>query len=318
MIKKIGIVLYVLAVLALTTLLVPIFYTLGSSNFLKYNENIIMESHYNTIIGTTLAYRNDGTSALVKKESLYNESFLKLDFNDNLSYSIDLDFYSLVEYKKQVANNAFALIVTNIYGVDDNIIKDEDGRYIIFLRIDYANPIYVNNKLRDFTEDVFVPLYDLNSGIVIINHDYLKDENNNPVEISKMTLSFGLTNGSLKPLVILNNGVNDDVDIFDLSYNRDISSLSSDNLNVLGKNSLNDLFENSDFIHNDYLTSTFNKKYRYFIPFLIIWITLILIVSYFIFIGKHIINYFKTRKITKKELYEIKKSRIKQSEEDLK
>ena len=94
MIKKIGIVLYVLAVLALTTLLVPIFYTLGSSNFLKYNENIIMESHYNTIIGTTLAYRNDGTSALVKKESLYNENFLKLDFNDNLSYSIDLDFYS--------------------------------------------------------------------------------------------------------------------------------------------------------------------------------------------------------------------------------
>lgn len=316
--KKFLTVLYILLIALVTFFLVPIFSVTGSTNFLEHYQELFESNNLDLISGTTLAFRNNGTSSLIQKEPLFS-NYYEIKENNNVTYKFNLDFYSIIEKKGRKYNSGLFVIINDIYLNDSDttnkVVLDEFDRYLIRFEMFFNEPIdYKDNKIYK-SEDVFIPLYDGKSGVLFFDQSFLKNENGF-VEIEKISLSVKTLRSTYITLLNLYNNealANPLEDVFG-DVNRDISNLSSENINLLGRVNIETIYDNEAIYYNKQLFKTFRTKYNFFVYFIIIWIILVTALTYFLFIHKYVKLKLEERKKQKQIEFEKLKERIKMEE----
>ena len=235
--KNILMYLYILLIAGATFLLVPVFKVMGSTNFLEDNREVFEANDYDLMSGTTLSFRNNGTSSYIKKEALFSQAYESKNEFGKVLYKFSLDIYAATEKKGSKYQDGFFLLVKDIHIDHPNIILDEDGRNLIRFVMEFDKPVIYKDKELKSSEDIFVPLYDGKSGILFFDQSLLKN-NDGFVEVKKMTLSV-VTNQevSIDLLNLYNYDLDPEIkeDMFDEGHNRDIKNVSSTNINSFKK-----------------------------------------------------------------------------------
>lgn len=308
--KKITTYLYILAIAAISFFIVPIFTVLGSNNFLSDHKEVFENSHYDLISGTILAFRNNGTSALIEKSPLFTENYYIVDDNER-EYSFDLSFYPIIEKKGKKYQSGLFVIIENI-NLDNSDIRNllvmDEGRYLVKFEMYFDEPIEFKDRVVTESTDIFIPLYDGKSGVLFFDQSFLKNKNRF-VEITRMKLSVETELGNEITLLNLYSDIYDG-EIYEdkfLDVNRNISNITSTNINLLDRINIDDINNNDSIYHNKALLRTFRTKYNYFPIFIIVWILLVATLTYFIFVHK----YVKIRIQNKKDLKNIEFDKLK-------
>lgn len=314
--KRILMYLYILLIAGLTFILVPVFSVMGSTNFLENYRELFESSDLDLMSGTTLAFRNDGTSLIINKEPIFSETYTRKDENGNLLYNFNLDFYSVVEKKGKKYNSGFYVLIKDIYLKDKNIILDDEGRYLIRLELYFDQPIIYEDKKVSKSEDVFIPLYDGKSGVLFFDQSFLKNDQG-LVEIEKILITVKTEQ---KYYIDLLNLYNDNYtgeikeDKFDNNVNRNISNITSSNIDLLSKIDTNNISSDDSLYYNNNLRKTFRSKYNYFPYFLFLWILVVSVITYFLFVHKYVKLRMQEKKEIKQKEFEKLKEKIKMEE----
>lgn len=315
--KKFTTYLYVLAIAAISFFIVPVFTVLGSNNFLTDYKEKFESSHYDLISGTILAFRNNGTSALIEKTPLFTEKYHILDEQEK-EYSFDLTFYSIIEKKGRKYQSGLFVIIENIY-LDNsdirNLLVTDEGRYLIKFEMYFDQPIEFKDRVVTESTDIFIPLYDGKSGVLFFDQSFLKNKNGF-VEITRMELSVETELKNKITLLNLYSNIYDGEIYGDKfsNVNRDISNITSTNINLLNRINIDEVDNNEQIYHNKALLRTFRTKYNYFPVFIIIWILLVATLTYFIFVHKYVKIRIQNKKDLKKIEFEKLKDKIREEE----
>lgn len=308
--KRILSFLYILLIAGVTFFLVPVYQVKGSTKFLKDHRDLFESSHLDLISGTTLAFRNNGTSVHIEKDPIFSENYVD-KLGSEVINQFDLNFYSVIEKKGKTLRTGMYVIIDNVLlsDIGNNFILDDEGRYLIRFQMFFNKPIEINGKEIEESTDIFIPLYDGKSGVLFFEQSFLKDADGF-VEIEKILLSVKTKDDNVENLLTLTDKNYDgkiESDIFQ-DGNKDISEVTSERINLLNRVDANDLNNNENIYYNSNLAKTFKSKYNYFPFFIVIWFFIVTAITYFLFAHK----YVKLRLEEKKKLKDLEFEKIKE------
>jgi len=263
-------------------------------NFSDAREEYMLESNYELIQTTTLTRHNNNTNAIIKIEPLFNEKYESADGK----YSFELTFYAYTEFLKNDSNNALSVVLNDLDLTSTDLFISENNKPIIDVKITYDEPLIYEDESYDYSEETFLNVFDSDNTILLFNYDVLKGENGF-LNIKSMELSYRTKYNDNRSLLVLSNSELEPLNyegVFGETFDRDIKSVTYNNVNIFKDFTIEELKNNDNFYFNDQLTKilkSYNKHYFYSlgIEFLIV-----IPLTYFLFIHKDFKNYLKNRK----------------------
>lgn len=327
MLDKISKVLFFIFVIITTYIVISFAEVSKIESFIEDQKGLISSSgeyyDYELIQTTSLTYTNKKYEAYIYKEPLFKEHFEYKDNSDKLIYEFDLVFYKYIESYKKVNNSSLAIIINNLVINDEQIFLSDRENPVIDLDIEYDQPFIYSNHEYSKSIERFQPFEGLNSYILLINYGVLKN-NDGFVNFKNMNFKYRVLGDdtTYKPLLSLyNEDFYNDEEPFDIEdsissdINRSLKTIHSSNV-VFTDSDLNALKLTSDFYHNVNNSKALSKKNFYYFKYLGIELSIVLVVTYFLFLHKDVMILVRNKKMNKQKEIELLKQKLKEDEEN--
>lgn len=272
-------------------------------DFFNSQKAAVLSDNRHLIAATTVTNYHDGTNAYIKNVPLYQEKFIAYDDTGAISFQIDIAIYAYVEAKNTQANNAFAIIYNDLI-IKDSTVLIENNQPVIQLEINLDKEITVQGNNFKQTKEYFVPLFESSTGFIAINHNILK-VSDGYAEIEKLSFSYLTDQDSELPLVTLSNpslDMENQTDKFDdEGFNRDISNVSSTNIDLINQYGLSTIKTSDAFYFDAALDHKLNSYNYYYVQYIAIELLFVIPLTYFLFFHRHVLELLKKRKARKHE-----------------
>ncbi|MDV7402020.1 hypothetical protein RZS08_61935, partial [Arthrospira platensis SPKY1] len=95
-------------------------------NFLRDNEESFMSDHRKLISATVIANEHNQTDVYISNQPLFIQEF------SNEFTAVTVSIYPLVQFRKDEAQNAIAILLTDLKITDSIATKDEDDYHKVF------------------------------------------------------------------------------------------------------------------------------------------------------------------------------------------
>jgi len=292
--KWIWAIFYIMLISTITYIVASFSEAAKTNDFLSEREDILMADDRALIQASIIANNHNSTDAYVSSEPLYQEIFNHEFFHAQVS------IYSLVEFKDDQTHNSVAILLKDVEITDTDALYDDNEYHIIKASLTFNK----NLSLGDSNTNVFIEpmttLYDDTARLMIINQDLLKS-NDQQVEFEVIKFTYAIDLGFDETLIML---YNDDLtvqygsDKFDDSFNRDISNVSSLNLDLLNQCNVVEFQTCESIYYNQDLMTEFMSYNTYYIRYIGIEILIIFPITYFIFFHKSVKKMIRNKKIS--------------------
>lgn len=290
--KWIWAIFYIMLISTVTYIVASFSEAAKANEFLSDREEVLMSDDHALIQATVIANNHNSTDAYVLLEPLYHEIF------SNSFFHLEVSIYPLVEFKNNKAHNSIAILVKNIQITDSDAILDDNGYHIIQAYLTFDKNLSVGESNQNVFVEYMTTLYDDSARLMIINQDLLV-ANGQKVEFEVIKFTYEIDMGIDETLVMLYNEdltVRFGSDKFNETFNRDISNVSSSNLNLLEHCRL-DSYQTCDSIYyNQALLKEFLSYNYYYLRYIGIEILILIPITYLLFFHKHVRRMLKDKK----------------------
>jgi len=268
-------------------------------DFIRDQEDTFLTNDLHLIQTTAIANYHDGTDAYVYKNPLFSEHFISADSK----FEINFRTYTFVTFKNTEAFHSIAFIANDIKIGDALTELDNKERPIIDVKITFTEPLVFNEQSYITSTETLAFVLDTNTAMFIINHDVLKS-NDTFTEIKQMDFYYRLSESQSTLLLSLRNENEETmlfVDKFDESFDRNLSELTNENIQILSKINFENLEAHEDIYFDNTLMKQFNRYNKYYFIYLSITFVILGTLAYFFFFHKHIMIKYKGNKKMKQE-----------------
>ncbi|MDY0276799.1 MAG: hypothetical protein RBQ97_01805 [Acholeplasma sp.] len=304
MIKSIGKIFYFIFIIAVTFIVSNFSEASKVMAFLKGEKDQMLISNEHLISATTISNYRDKTNALVLKEPLYHEDFISYNEDNSINNQISVYIYTFAEFKGTKAYNNLGFIIKNVKLNINNILLDDNNNPVVYAKLYYSKPIQIDGQEFMTSTETFIPIFETNTGYFQIKHDVLKNNTTFSTISQIEVVIFDTLTKMYEPLIVLNTGEENDTDYFSETFNRDISSLTTEKINIL-KDSLENLMISDKIYYTPSLNDNLNKyNYFYFRDLGLELVIFVIPLTYFIFFHKYVMERIKEKRKLKDELVE--------------
>jgi len=290
--KWIWAIFYIMLISSVTYIVASFSEAAKTNDFLAEREDILMSDHRALIQASVIANNHNSTDAYVLSEPLYQEMF------DNDFFHLEVSIYPLVEFKDDKAHNSVAILLTDIKITDPDAILDENDYHFIKAYLTFDKNIKIGETNQNVFIESMTTLYDNSARLIIINQDLLVS-NGEPVEFEVIKFTYEINMEIDETLVMLYNEdltVQYGSDKFDESFNRDISNVSSTNLDLLGQCSLSSFKTCQSIYYNSNLLHEFLSYNHYYLRYIGIEILIVIPITYLLFFHQYVKKIIKNKK----------------------
>lgn len=309
---------YILFVIFVTYLVATYSEAAKIVDFLRDQQSVVEDDPLDFLAATVVANNHDGTDVYIQNVPLYEETFDSSVTSQHIKVSI----YTLVEFKGTDAHNSLVILIRDLSINDDDAYLDDNDYHEVLANIVLDREITINDYTASTFNETFVTAYDDETKLLLINTDLL-DTSTGPAEIEQITISYTLESGDEVSLVTLYNADLISMtanDIFDSSYNRNISAVTSDQIDIFNLYGLDNYESNNDVYYNSHWLETLSTYDNYYFKFAMYELIILLPITYFIFFHKRVMTIARYNKELKKEQYKARQEALKNKfrEEDSK
>ncbi len=272
-------------------------------DFLRDLQTEIEDDPQKLISATLVANNHNGTEVYVKKEPLFIETFESTTNNRSVTVSI----YGVVEFRDDDAHNAIIIMLTDLDLQDDDAYLDNDDYNVLNANIKFDQSITINDYTSTTFYETFANSYSDSKKMILLNTK-LFESNGSTANFERIDITYRLSNETDITLVTLYNEENLTItlnDSFDASYDRDISGITSNQMDILNQYGLTNLESNSEIYYNPEFNEVLNTYNSYYFRFAIYELIFVAPLTYFVFFHKNV----------KKQMEISKKVKIRQQKE---
>ncbi|MBN2268697.1 MAG: hypothetical protein V3569_05465 [Acholeplasmataceae bacterium] len=290
--KWIWAIFYIMLISTVTYIVASFSEAAKANDFLAEREDILMSDHRALIQASVIANNHNSTDAYVLAEPLYQEIF------NNEFFNLEVSIYPLVEFKDDKAHNSVAILLSDIKITDPDAILDENDYHFIKAYLTFDKNIKIGETSKNVFIESMTTLYDNSARLIIINQDLLVS-NGEPVEFEVIKFTYEIDMEIDETLVML---YNEDLtaqygsDKFDESFNRDISNVSSTNLDLLEQCSLSSFKSCESIYYNSNLLHEFLSYNHYYLRYIGIEILIVIPITYLLFFHQYVKKVIKNKK----------------------
>jgi len=280
--------------------------------FLRDVEYEVQDDPYKLLNATVVANnRLDKKFAIIQIEPLFEEVYTAED------HALKVSIFTLIEYHPNQTNNALAILIDDLRIDDENLFKDEDQYSAIEADIIFNEPVKIGATEKVTFTESFITLYNDESKLMLMNYDRLETDE---VIFKYIQFKYKRFDDLRENLLILNNEEvsTQQGDKFSETYNRNIETLSKENIDLISKGVLDNYQNNNAYYADDSYIAKLDSYYYIYIKNMGIFIGLVAIATYFIFFHKYVYESYKLRKETKRKehLEKVSEAKTKMKKDD--
>ena len=310
--KTFWIILYVIFIAFLTYFVATLSQASKVVDFLSNQEEVLLEDEQKLILASAIANRHDGTDAYTLQTPLYEEYFTS-DENQ-----IHVAIYPVALFDDNQEHHMIAILANDINISGDNVYVDEDDYHQIKINIEFDREITIGEQSQSiYTESVSAVFEDETRLFLIDTARIMTDTGQ--AEIERLSFLYRTTFETDATLVNLYNSTLttiDDDDLFALSFDRDISQVTSENLNLIEVYGTTDINQYIEIYYDETLIETYRSYGWYIFAYIGIEFLVVAMLSYFLFFHKIVMRARRKKqdekRIIEQEKYEKIKAELKE------
>lgn len=279
--KNISIILFFIMVTIATYLTSYFAEAAKVTGFIDNQKELYNEDYDLLIQKTIIAYYRDKTDAYVLKSPIYSL------INNEENSAFDFSIKAYVSIKEDVSHHGVVFLLKNVQLNDSLAELNKHNQPVIDVKIYYDPSFIYNEKEFSFSTETFVPVSDTNISLFFIDYENLLNEDDNYSKITKLEFSYR---------------TNDIAKIFytvDINSHPDFSKKMSTDKIIFDYKASNNLI-----YHNDNLLTHYKSFNSYYFKYLFIEAIIVIVLAYFSFFHKVLINKYRTKKFEQRQLYE--------------
>lgn len=284
-------IIYIIFIGAITVLVSTFSEAAKVVNFLRDNEESFMSDHRKLISATVIANEHNQTDVYISNQPLFIQEF------SNEFTAVTVSIYPLVQFRKDEAQNAIAILLTDLKITDSIATKDEDDYHKVFVELSFDRNLEIGNGKQSVFNEFMIPLYDDTGRMIVIKEELLQT-NTGLALLESLIFTYQVASGNQILLTLFNSELIDlePNDPFDLEISRDIKTLTEENLDLLSSFGLIDLEENSEIFYDPNIILEFKTYNKYYYRYIGIELAIVLPLTYLIFFHRHIRRIIREKK----------------------